>query len=211
GPVDRGVDQALGLRGVEAGVSGGDGQGGERGGGEHRIGGVGIEAAQALGQGVVEGAQVAAAEQDVEQGGAGCSGGPHPRPPPRAGEGARGIRGGGRVGGLAFGEQRERGVHVGVCSWRGSGCPHPSAAPLAGEGADAFAAASGCPPPANRTSSASTSSGSKRQACTPCAGCASLPGGAGSTCWPGGAGCVPCPAGAASAPSRPASRPRQNT
>src|SRR5690606_28522283 len=71
GPRDVGVavvvDQGARRRRVEAGVSAGDGERGERGGGEDGVGGGGVEAAQALRQGVVEGAQGVGAPEGVEE------------------------------------------------------------------------------------------------------------------------------------------------
>ena len=63
----RPLDQALRLGGVEAGVAGGDGQRGQGGGGEHGIRGVRVQPAQALGQGVVEGAQGAGFGEGLQQ------------------------------------------------------------------------------------------------------------------------------------------------
>src|SRR5690606_12360434 len=88
GPVDRGVDQLLRLRGIQAGVACGNGQRGQGGGGEDSVGGVRVEAAQAFGQGVVESAQVAASVEGAEEGHSVGSGGPQPNPPRLAGEGA---------------------------------------------------------------------------------------------------------------------------
>src|SRR5690606_31668055 len=67
GPVDGFFHQALRLGGVEAGVAGGDGQRGEGGGGKHGIRGVRVQPAQALGQGVVEGAQGAGFGEGLQQ------------------------------------------------------------------------------------------------------------------------------------------------
>src|SRR5690606_34705738 len=68
GPVDRDVDQLVRLRGIEASVACGNGQRGQGGGGENGVGGVRVEAAQAFGQSVVEGAEVAASVEGAEEG-----------------------------------------------------------------------------------------------------------------------------------------------
>ena len=67
GPVDGLLHQPLGFGGVEAGVAGGDRQRGQGSGGEHGVGGVGIQPAQAVRQRLVQRAQGAGFHQCVEQ------------------------------------------------------------------------------------------------------------------------------------------------
>src|SRR5690606_41942787 len=124
GPVDRGGDQLVRLRGIEASVACGNGQRGQGGGGENGVGGVRVEAAQACGQSVVEGAEVAASVEGAEEGHLVGSGGPPPRPPPPAG-------GGGGSAGLGAGRPPPPpGVGGGApaASSRGA-CPGPLAPP----------------------------------------------------------------------------------
>src|SRR5690606_40481966 len=101
---------------VETGVALGDGERRQRGGGEHAVGGGRVEAAQALRERVVDGAEDAGADEGVEEG---------------------------------------RG-HGGPSPWSAARtCPSPAR----GRGE--------CSPPANKTSSACTSSGAKRAWYTP--------------------------------------------
>src|SRR5690606_2247787 len=53
---------------VEAGMSLGDGERRERGGGQHAVGGRRVEAAQALRERVVDGAEATGADEGVEEG-----------------------------------------------------------------------------------------------------------------------------------------------
>src|SRR5690606_16978903 len=125
-------------------------QRGQGGGGEDGVGAVRVEAAQAFGQGVVEGAQVAASMEGAEKGHSVGSGGPHPGPAPLA-EGA------GPAGSCDArpGPSPRAGEEVDPA---GSGGARPGPSPLAWERVES---------PANRASRAWTRCGSKRQAWMP--------------------------------------------
>jgi hypothetical protein len=67
GPVEGGIDQQLRARGIETGMPLGHGQRGQGSGGEHFLGRVGIEPAQALGEGMIQRAQGACAQEEGEE------------------------------------------------------------------------------------------------------------------------------------------------